>query len=168
MAIAFLRTGPRRRIGWFSHSCLETPQTRIRICNRGCTAHGHQAAHPADHCDPKSSVEINCPQIALRDVVRLVVSQVSELHKCSVCTRDTTTRQLCSQGLRNSTVRTSTSQRSHLLSCEHSWAEQTHWPSNNAARSEDTNNREKNRATSRSKADNTDRHSWSKVRHTHA
>ena len=82
---------------------------------------------PANHCEPKSPVEINCPQIALREVVRSVVSQVSELHRCSVCARHHNTTALFSR-LRNSTVRTSTSQRSHLLSCEHSWAEQTTGP----------------------------------------
>ena len=60
-------------------------------------------------------------------VVRSVVSQVSKLRRDVVFARvppqhDTTA--LFSR-LRNSTVRTSTSQRSHLLSCEHSWAEQT-------------------------------------------
>ena len=56
-------------------------------------------------------------------VVRSVVSQVSKLHRCDVCA----TTQLDNFVLKTSqrTVRTSTSQRSHLLSCEHSWAEQT-------------------------------------------
>ena len=48
--------------------------------------------------------------------------------RCSVRTRTTTTTTALFSRLRNSTVRTSTSQRSHLLSCEHSWAEQTTGP----------------------------------------
>ena len=36
---------PHRRTGWFSHSCPETPQTRIEICIRSRTVYRHLAAH---------------------------------------------------------------------------------------------------------------------------
>ena len=53
-------------------------------------------------------------------------SSFQAAQRCSVRTRTTTTGH-DSFVLKTSqrTVRTSTSQRSHLLSCEHSWAEQT-------------------------------------------
>ena len=80
-----------------------------------------------DQCEPKSPVEIKCPQIALRDVVRSVVSHVSELHRCSrVYARHHQT--LCSRDSATNTVRTLTSQGAISSACEHSWAEQTTGP----------------------------------------
>ena len=60
-------------------------------------------------------------------VGRLVVSQVSELHRCSVCTRNTTTRQLVLETPQQHCPYLDQS-RSHLSCCEHSWAEQTTGP----------------------------------------
>ena len=76
-----------------------------------------------DHCEPKRSVEIKRPQIALRNVVRSVVSQVSELH----CSRDSainTVRSLTSQGAISPAVSTRGAEQT------------TDWPSNNVATSE--------------------------------
>ena len=55
-------------------------------------------------------------------VVRSVVRQVSELHRCSVCARDT---KPYSRDSANTLSFFLDQSRSHLQSCEHSWAEQT-------------------------------------------
>ena len=87
-------------------------------------------------------------------------SQVSELHRCSVCTRDTTTRQLVLETPQQHCPNLDQS-RSHLTCCEHSWAEQTTGPRTMRLRVR-IQTVEKNRAKSRSK----DRHSRSEIWYT--
>ena len=65
-------------------------------------------------------------------VVRSVVSQVSELHRCGVCTRDT--KHLFSR-LRKHTVQSLTSQGA-ISPAVSTRGQSDHWPSNNVATSE--------------------------------
>ena len=104
-----------------------TPDPGSEYASEAALHTGTRPYTNADNRDPKGPVEIKCPQIALRDVVRSVVSQVSELHKCSVCTRDTTTRQLVLETPQQHCPNLDQS-RSHLPCCEHSWAEWTTGP----------------------------------------
>ena len=80
-----------------------------------------------DHCEPKSPVEIKRPQIALRRVVRSVVSQVPSCTG-AVFERATPQHNNLFSRLRNNTCPYFDQSRSHLPCCDHSWAEQTTGP----------------------------------------
>ena len=96
-SVGFLIPVPRHHHKHGSKYASETPQ---------CSGTWLHAS--VDHYEPKGPVEIKRPQIALQNVVRSFVCQVSELHRCSVCTRDTTNT--CSRDSATNTVRSLTSQ----------------------------------------------------------